>query len=154
MTGKIGENPGYDPLQFMLDEAHKRGMKVHAWFNPYRVSVNTKPGTIRELNSTLSQQPASVYVQHRDWIRTSGDRFVLDPGIPEVQDWITSIVAEVVSRYPVDGVQFDDYFYTESPGSRLNDNENVPQIRRRICVKSRLAAQQYPAVNCEGFAHH
>lgn len=56
MTGKIGENPGYDPLQFMLDEAHKRGMKVHAWFNPYRVSVNTKPGTIRELNSTLSQQ--------------------------------------------------------------------------------------------------
>ncbi len=46
MTGKIGENPGYDPLQFMLDEAHKRGMKVHAWFNPYRVSVNTKPGTI------------------------------------------------------------------------------------------------------------
>lgn len=123
MTGKIGENPGYDPLQFMLDEAHKRGMKVHAWFNPYRVSVNTKPGTIRELNSTLSQQPASVYVQHRDWIRTSGDRFVLDPGIPEVQDWITSIVAEVVSRYPVDGVQFDDYFYTESPGSRLNDNE-------------------------------
>ncbi len=83
MTGKIGENPGYDPLQFMLDEAHKRGMKVHAWFNPYRVSVNTKPGTIRELNSTLSQQPASVYVQHRDWIRTSGDRFVLDPGIPE-----------------------------------------------------------------------
>lgn len=123
MTGKIGENPGYDPLQFMLDEAHKRGMKVHARFNPYRVSVNTKPGTIRELNSTLSQQPASVYVQHRDWIRTSGDRFVLDPGIPEVQDWITSIVAEVVSRYPVDGVQFDDYFYTESPGSRLNDNE-------------------------------
>jgi len=98
-------------------------LKVHAWFNPYRVSVNTKPGTIRELNSTLSQQPASVYVQHRDWIRTSGDRFVLDPGIPDVQDWITSIVAEVVSRYPVDGVQFDDYFYTESPGSRLNDNE-------------------------------
>ncbi len=103
MTGKIGENPGYDPLQFMLDEAHKRGMKVHAWFNPYRGSVITRPGTIRELNSTLSQQPASVYVQHRDWIRTSGDRFVLDPGIPEVQDWITSIVAEVVSRYPVEG---------------------------------------------------
>ncbi|WP_149036842.1 glycoside hydrolase family 10 protein, partial [Klebsiella pneumoniae] len=42
LTGKIGEYPGYDPLQFMLDEAHKRGMKVHAWFNPYRVSVNTK----------------------------------------------------------------------------------------------------------------
>lgn len=46
--------PRYDPLQFMLDEAHKRGMKVHAWFNPYRVSVNTKPSTIAELNNTLT----------------------------------------------------------------------------------------------------
>ncbi|QRG81287.1 glycoside hydrolase family 10 protein [Citrobacter sp. R56] len=123
MTGTIGENPGYDPLQFMLDEAHKRGMKVHAWFNPYRVSTNTKPSTVAELNSTVSQHPSSVFVLHRDWIRTAGDRFVLDPGIPEARDWITSIVAEVVSRYPVDGVQFDDYFYTESPGSTLNDNE-------------------------------
>ncbi|WP_258076432.1 family 10 glycosylhydrolase, partial [Neisseria gonorrhoeae] len=112
MTGKIGEIPCYALLYFMLDEAHKRGLHAQFMSNPYRVSVNTKPGTIRELNSTLPQQPASVYVQHRDWIRTSGDRFVLDPGIPEVQDWITSIVAEVVSRYPVDGVQFDDYFYT------------------------------------------
>ena len=58
LTGKIGEYPGYDPLQFMLDEAHKRGMKVHAWFNPYRVSVNTKPSTVAELNNTLTQVPA------------------------------------------------------------------------------------------------
>ncbi|WP_260864419.1 glycoside hydrolase family 10 protein [Citrobacter sp. Marseille-Q6884] len=123
LTGTIGEDPGYDPLQFMLDEAHKRGMKVHAWFNPYRVSVNTKPSTVAELNRTLSLHPASVYVLHRDWIRTSGERFVLDPGIPEARDWITSIVAEVVENYPVDGVQFDDYFYTESPGSALNDSQ-------------------------------
>lgn len=123
LTGKIGEDPGYDPLQFMLDEAHKRGMKVHAWFNPYRVSVNTKPSTVTELNHTLSQNPASVFVLHRDWIRTAGDRFVLDPGIPEARSWITSIVAEVVARYPIDGVQFDDYFYAESSGSMLNDSE-------------------------------
>ena len=64
LTGKIGEYPGYDPLQFMLDEAHKRGMKVHAWFNPYRVSVNTKPSTVAELNNTLTQVPASVFVLH------------------------------------------------------------------------------------------
>lgn len=123
LTGNIGEDPGYDPLQFMLDEAHKRGMKVHAWFNPYRVSVNTKPSTVTELNSTLSQNPASVFVLHRDWIRTAGDRFVLDPGIPEARSWITSIVAEVVAHYPIDGVQFDDYFYAESSGSMLNDGE-------------------------------
>ncbi|MBE5202022.1 glycoside hydrolase family 10 protein [Pectobacterium quasiaquaticum] len=123
LTGNIGEDPGYDPLQFMLDEAHKRGMKVHAWFNPYRVSVNTKSSTVTELNRTLSQNPASVFVLHRDWIRTAGDRFVLDPGIPEARSWITSIVAEVVARYPIDGVQFDDYFYAESSGSMLNDGE-------------------------------
>ncbi|VYU80477.1 family 10 glycosylhydrolase [Metakosakonia massiliensis] len=121
LTGKIGQDPGYDPLQFMLDEAHKRGMKVHAWFNPYRVTTNTKSSTVAELNATLHLDPASVFVLHRDWIRTAGDRYVLDPGIPEVRDWITSIVAEVVARYPVDGVQFDDYFYAETPGAALND---------------------------------
>ncbi|MBC6554932.1 family 10 glycosylhydrolase [Citrobacter braakii] len=136
LTGTIGQDPGYDPLQFMLDEAHKRGMKVHAWFNPYRVSVNTKPSTITELNNTLSQTPSSVYVLHRDWIRTSGERFVLDPGIPEVRDWITSIVAEVVENYPIDGVQFDDYFYTESPGSALNDSQTFRRYGQEFASKA------------------
>lgn len=136
LTGKIGEDPGYDPLQFMLDEAHKRGMKVHAWFNPYRVSTNVKPGTLAELNRTQSLRPASVFVSHRDWIRTSGERYVLDPGIPEARDWITSIVAEVVSRYPVDGVQFDDYFYTESPGSALNDSQTYRMYGQGFASKA------------------
>ncbi|MFB5640966.1 glycoside hydrolase family 10 protein [Kluyvera ascorbata] len=136
LTGTIGQYPGYDPLQFMLDEAHKRGMKVHAWFNPYRVSTNIKPSTVTALNNTLSMTPPSVYVLHRDWIRTAGDRFVLDPGIPEVRDWITSIVAEVVSRYPVDGVQFDDYFYTETPASALNDNATYHQYGQGFASKA------------------
>ncbi|MGP9437014.1 glycoside hydrolase family 10 protein [Ewingella sp. AOP8-B2-18] len=136
MTGHIGQDPGYDPLQFMLEEAHKRGMKVHAWFNPYRVSVNTKPRTVAELNRTLSMNPASVFVLHRDWIRTAGDRFVLDPGIPEARDWITSIVSEVVSRYPVDGVQFDDYFYTESSGSTLDDSQTFRKYGQGFSSKA------------------
>ena len=122
LTGKIGEYPGYDPLQFMLDEAHKRGMKVHAWFNPYRVSTNTQPSTMVQLNNTLSLDKPSVYAVHRDWIRTASNRFVLDPGLPEVRDWVTSIVSEVVANYDIDGVQFDDYFYTETSHSKLNDN--------------------------------
>ncbi|MGX9254041.1 glycoside hydrolase family 10 protein [Pantoea ananatis] len=136
MTGKIGQNPGFDPLQFMLDEAHRRGMRVHAWFNPYRVSVNTKPSTVAELNRTLSQHPASVFVLHRDWIRTSGDRYVLDPGIPDARDWITSIVAEVVKRYDIDGVQFDDYFYAESPGSALNDSQTFIKYGQGFASKA------------------
>ncbi|WP_432652394.1 glycoside hydrolase family 10 protein [Pectobacterium sp. PL152] len=136
LTAHIGEDPGYDPLQFMLDEAHKRGMKVHAWFNPYRVSVNTKSATVAELNRTLSQNPASVFVLHRDWIRTAGDRFVLDPGIPEARSWITSIVAEVVARYAIDGVQFDDYFYAESSSSVLNDSESFKKYGQGFISKA------------------
>jgi len=136
LTGKIGVDPGYDPLLFMLEEAHKRGMKVHAWFNPYRVTTNTKPSTVAELNRTISLNPASVFVLHRDWIRTASDRYVLDPGIPEARDWITSIVAEVVAHYPVDGVQFDDYFYTETPGSTLNDNQTFRQYGAGFASKA------------------
>ena len=136
LTGTIGADPGYDPLQFMLDEAHKRGMKVHAWFNPYRVSTNTKPSTVAELNRTLPLNPASVFVLHRDWVRIASDRYVLDPGIPEARDWITSIVAEVVAHYPVDGVQFDDYFYAEAPGSVLNDNQTFQKYGSGFASKA------------------
>ncbi|WP_034914806.1 glycoside hydrolase family 10 protein [Erwinia sp. 9145] len=136
LTGRVGDNPGYDPLQFVLDEAHKRGIKVHAWFNPYRVTVNTKTSTVSELNQTLSLHPASVFLLHRDWVRTAGERYVLDPGIPEVRDWITSIVAEVVTQYPVDGVQFDDYFYAETPGSPLNDSETFRKYGQGFASKA------------------
>jgi uncharacterized lipoprotein YddW (UPF0748 family) len=100
------------------------------------VSVNTKASTVAELNRTVSLHPASVFVLHPDWIRTSGDRFVLDPGIPEARDWITSIVSEVVARYPIDGVQFDDYFYTESPGSALNDNQTYSRYGQGFASKA------------------
>lgn len=136
LTGRIGQDPGYDPLQFMLDEAHRRGMKVHAWFNPYRVTTNTRPATVAALNATLRQQPPSVYVLHRDWIRTASDRYVLDPGIPEVRDWITSIVAEVVQNYAVDGVQFDDYFYAETRSSALNDSATFRQYGQGFSNKA------------------
>ncbi|AFJ47036.1 glycoside hydrolase family 10 protein [Shimwellia blattae] len=127
MTGHLGRDPGFDPLRFILDEAHKRGIKVHAWFNPYRVTVNTLPATIAAMSATRGQSPSSVYLQHPEWIRTAAGRFVLDPGIPAVRDWITSIVTEVTDNYPVDGVQFDDYFYTESSGAVLDDNQTFWQ---------------------------
>lgn len=123
LTGTVGNAPGYDPLAFMLQEAHARGIKVHAWLNPYRVAMNTGQQTAAALNSTLHASPASVYALHPDWVRTAGDRVVLDPGLPAVRDWVTSIVAEIVNNYPVDGIQFDDYFYTETPASPLDDDD-------------------------------
>uniref|UniRef100_A0A3B0M0M2 Glycosyl hydrolase-like 10 domain-containing protein n=1 Tax=Arsenophonus endosymbiont of Trialeurodes vaporariorum TaxID=235567 RepID=A0A3B0M0M2_9GAMM len=121
LTGVVGKDPGYDPLAFIITEAHKRNLKIHAWLNPYRVSMDTQPETIVSLQKTLNSPPASVYVLHKDWIRTAYDRFVLDPGLPEVRNWITSIVAELVKNYDIDGIQFDDYFYYETHSSKLND---------------------------------
>ncbi|MCR3755630.1 MAG: putative lipoprotein YddW [Sodalis sp. Psp] len=122
LTGMISQYPGYDPLVFILEEAHKRGLKVHAWLNPYRVATNTRPETIAALKATLHSSPASVYALHPDWIRIASGHFVLDPGLPEVRNWIVSVVIEIVRKYPIDGIQFDDYFYYETPDSQLDDD--------------------------------
>ncbi len=102
LTGKQGQNPGYDPLQFMVEEAHKRNMEFHAWFNPYRVSVNNK------LENLADNHPAKL---HPDWVMEYEGKLYFDPGHPEVIDYITKSVMEVVGKYDIDAVHFDDYFY-------------------------------------------
>lgn len=136
LTGVVGKDPGYDPLAFIIAEAHKRNLKIHAWLNPYRVSMDTQPETIASLQKPLSSQPASVYVLHKDWIRTAYDRFVLDPGLPEVRNWITSIVAELVRNYDIDGIQFDDYFYYETSTSKLNDDRTFQRYGQGFLDKA------------------
>lgn len=136
LTGIVGCPPGYDPLAFMLTEAHKRGIRVHAWLNPYRVSMDTRIETITELNNSLRALPPSVYVLHFDWIRTANGRFVLDPGLPDVRNWITSIVMELVKNYDVDGIQFDDYFYYETPQSLLDDENTYRKYGKEFSDKA------------------
>ncbi|WP_255556847.1 glycoside hydrolase family 10 protein [Sodalis sp. dw_96] len=136
LTGVTGKNPGYDPLAFMLAEAHKRGIRVHAWLNPYRVSMDTRPETMVALDGTLQNKPASVYALHHDWIRKAGDRFVLDPGLPDVRKWITSVVTELIKNYHVDGIQFDDYFYYETPQSQLDDEETYREYGQGFTDKA------------------
>ncbi|MGP1927582.1 MAG: glycoside hydrolase family 10 protein [Arsenophonus sp. NC-LC2-MAG3] len=127
LTSVIGKDPGYDPLTFIIAEAHKRNLKIHAWLNPYRVSMDMKPETIASLKKTISSTLSSVYVLHKDWIRTAYDRFVLDPGLPEVRNWIISIITELIKNYNIDGIHFDDYFYYETPSSKLNDDTTFQQ---------------------------
>lgn len=136
LTGVTGQDPGYDPLAFAVSEAHKRGLKIHAWLNPYRVSMDTRPETSASLERTLSSSPASVYALHKDWIRTANGRFVLDPGLPEVRHWITNIVAELVKNYDIDGIQFDDYFYYETPSSRLDDDATYQKYGQSFSDKA------------------
>lgn len=121
LTGVLGKHPGFDPLAFLLRHAHARGLQVHAWLNPYRVSTGLDQATLAMFSTVSNDSPQSVYVRHPDWVGVAADRLVLDPGIPAVRLWICKVVTEIVACYNVDGVQFDDYFYTESAQSPLDD---------------------------------
>jgi len=104
LTGKQGQAPVpyYDPLEFMIDFTHRCGMEFHAWMNPYRATFNM---------DTTALAPQHVFNEHRDWVLRYGNRFYLDPGIPEVRRHLEAVVLEVVNKYDVDGIHFDDYFY-------------------------------------------
>jgi uncharacterized lipoprotein YddW (UPF0748 family) len=107
ITGKQGTDPGYDPLAFAVQEAHRRNLALHAWFNPYRVSMNA------DLNSLDPSHPAR---QNPDWIIAKDRRLYYDPGNPQVRKFVIDAIMDAVTRYDLDGVHFDDYFYPY-PGS-------------------------------------
>ena len=110
LTGQQGTAPagGFDPLQFAVEEAHKRGMELHAWINPYRA--------VRVIG-LFTIAPTHVSVQHPDWILTfpTTKLEILDPGLPAVRTWVSMIVADIVRRYDIDGIHADDYFYPYDP---------------------------------------
>ncbi len=125
LTGTFGKDPGFDPLEFAIDEAHRRNLEFHAWFNPYRVSMYTNTETTRSLDI-----PKSVFREHPDWIRTAMNRYVVDPGIPEARNWAFNRVMEVVSNYDIDGVHFDDYFYYERTAGELKDEQTYQKYNQ------------------------
>jgi uncharacterized lipoprotein YddW (UPF0748 family) len=104
LTGKLGAPPEkyYDPLKFMIDEAHHRGIEFHAWFNPYRGIVNV---------DTANIDSASVAFEHPDWFVKYDKNLYFNPGLPLARQHTTNVVMDVVNRYEVDGIHFDDYFY-------------------------------------------
>jgi uncharacterized lipoprotein YddW (UPF0748 family) len=104
LTGKQGQapNPLWDPLEFMIAETHKRGMEFHAWFNPFR-SVVASSSSVAD--SHISQMRPEWHLSYASPYR------LLDPGIPEVRQYVTSVIMDVVRGYDIDGVHFDDYFY-------------------------------------------
>lgn len=103
LTGVQGKapEPYWDPMQFMIDECHKRGMEFHAWINPYRTKMTLK--------SELA--PNHVYNIHPEWFVTYGDQLYFDPALPESRRHICMVVSDIVSRYDVDAIHMDDYFY-------------------------------------------
>jgi uncharacterized lipoprotein YddW (UPF0748 family) len=102
LTGQIGKDPGYDPLAFAIQEAHARGMELHAWFNPYRARHP----------SAKSVAPSSHVTKARpDLAPKYGTHFWMNPTHPEVQQRSLDVIVDAVKRYDVDGVHIDDYFY-------------------------------------------
>ena len=103
LTGAQGKSPSpyWDPLAWMVEQCHKRGMELHAWINPYRA----KTKTTKELASS------HVAIRHPEWVFSYDGQFILNPGIPECRDYICNVVADIVRRYDVDGLHMDDYFY-------------------------------------------
>jgi uncharacterized lipoprotein YddW (UPF0748 family) len=117
LTGVQGRAPSpfYDPLAFAIVEAHKRGLELHAWFNPFRA---------HHFKSVSPIAPNHISKIHPEYVRSYGRYLWLDPGDPQVRDYVLHVVMDVVRRYDVDGVHFDDYFYDykekNSAGSELD----------------------------------
>ena len=131
LTGIQGKNPGYDPLAFVIEEAHKRGMKVHAWLNPYRV---TTLGT--DLNVLANNNPAK---QHPEWTLTHNNRIYFNPEIPQVKQLIKNTVAEIVTNYNIDGIHFDDYFYpTNYPLPEGEGRDGIVANNRRNNINAMI----------------
>lgn len=127
LTGVQGMDPGYDPMEFMIEETHKRGMEFHAWMNPYRITTS---GT--DLSALSSDNMAR---QHPDWILTYNGAMYYNPAKEEVKDYICDSVAEIVKNYDVDAIHFDDYFYPSNyPLPEGEDREGATAEERRSHV--------------------
>jgi uncharacterized lipoprotein YddW (UPF0748 family) len=115
LTGIQGKAPSpfYDPLEFMIKETHKRGMEFHAWCNPYRADFKIGESSI---------SPSHITRLHPEWFKTYGDKKYFDPANKEAQNFVVKVICDIVSRYDVDAIHMDDYFYPyRIPGKEFPD---------------------------------
>jgi uncharacterized lipoprotein YddW (UPF0748 family) len=103
ITDEQGKNPGYDPLQFVVEECHKRGLYLHVWLNPYRINNNTKSWNKYAKNHIINEHP--------EWVIDYGDGKYFNPGLDEVREFTCKVVKDIVRKYDIDAIQMDDYFY-------------------------------------------
>ncbi|WP_119288813.1 family 10 glycosylhydrolase [Streptomyces sp. YIM 130001] len=116
LTGVQGRDPGWDPLGTAVEEAHRRGLELHAWFNPYRVAIHADPGKLSP------SHPARL---HPDWVLPYGGKLYYNPGIPEVRRFVQDAMLDAVRRYPIDAVHWDDYFYPYPVEGEVFDDDET-----------------------------
>jgi uncharacterized lipoprotein YddW (UPF0748 family) len=103
LTGVQGEDPGYDPLQFTIDECHKRGLYIHVWLNPYRIN--------NDIKGFDDYADSHILGRHPEWTVDYGNGKYFDPGLDEVRRFTCDVVREIVAGYDIDAIHMDDYFY-------------------------------------------
>ncbi|MEV0122967.1 family 10 glycosylhydrolase [Streptomyces sp. NPDC050703] len=116
LTGVQGKDPGWDPLGTAVKEAHKRGLELHAWFNPFRIANHTDPSRL------VATHPARV---HPDWVVPYGGKLYYNPGLPEVRRFVQDAMLDAVRRYAVDAVHWDDYFYPYPVAGQVFDDDDA-----------------------------
>ncbi|MFI5804054.1 glycoside hydrolase family 10 protein [Streptomyces sp. NPDC051561] len=116
LTGEQGRDPGWDPLAVAVEEAHRRGLELHAWFNPYRVANHT------DVNRLSAAHPARL---HPEWVVPYGGRLYYHPGLPEVRRFVQDAMLDAVRRYELDAVHFDDYFYPYPVAGKVFDDADA-----------------------------
>lgn len=126
LTGKQGTPPSpyYDPLAFMISETHRRGMEFHAWCNPYRAEFSIGKSSISITHVTRI---------HPEWFIQYGGKRYFDPGNKEVQQYVTEVIRDMVKRYDIDAVHFDDYFYPyRVAGEELPDDSTFARYGKGL----------------------
>jgi uncharacterized lipoprotein YddW (UPF0748 family) len=143
LTGKMGQapEPFYDPLEFAIEQAHRRGLQLHVWFNPYRVRLPSAKGAASPDHSSIARKKI---------VRKYGDYLWFDPGEPAAVDHFIAVLKDVVTRYDVDGVHIDDYFYPYP--IRGKDGELVPfpdksSYRRAVAAGEKLSRDDWRRQN-------
>ena len=175
VTGTQGHNPGYDPFAIFVKTAHSKGLQIHAWVNPYRVT-----GYHNTWEQVSEQNPAKKWLTDGDpsndrWVLKQNGAYYFNPAIPQVRELIINGVREIAQKYTVDGIHFDDYFYPEvdnsnesrwfdkpeydASGSSLSiarwRRENVNELIRGVyrAVKEARPSAQF-GISPEGYVEH
>jgi uncharacterized lipoprotein YddW (UPF0748 family) len=149
LTGKMGRapDPYYDPLEFAVNEAHRRGLELHAWFNPYRA---------HHPSGKSAPSPTHISVTHPELVKRYGSMLWMDPGEPLVRERTLAVVLDVVKRYDIDGVHIDDYFYPYKEKDRrgnLIDFPDAPSWRRYQASGGALAKDDWRRANVDSLIH-
>lgn len=116
LTGVQGRHPGWDPLGTAVAEAHRRGLELHAWFNPFRIANHTDPARL------VPTHPARL---HPDWVVPYGGKLYYNPGLPEVRRFVQDAMLDALRHYAIDAVHWDDYFYPYPVAGQVFDDDDA-----------------------------